>query len=400
MIVIVTDDTATTYEYEFDQESIIVGRGTKCDVVIQSDHISRKHLEIRQVEGVVYIKDLTLSNWVSYNEEKLVKNTDIQYFDFAPLILPGGISIKIEDDKAKEFNVSDIIKEGTQTRSQNKVDIYNTKLTRAEDIDELREERNKEKRRKKEEREQKKSKDLKMMVFFFVFMAGAFGYYYYTEMLPQSQVQVKPIPKKKIKRKKPKKKIKTLKVEKKAVEKKDDKKGPQEFVQQQKKPEVLKFTEMMAKMPKCKAGYFQNLCTILYGRTVPPEGVVDDGFTLHVMKNFRIRLEKIYNNNYEKINKAMALQGIYDFVAAEKIMQPQILEKLEAMRITKIKIYVFAQQSTGYMLLSSYELEPGIYRRYSAQEMNFAEQKVTTSIDLNYFNSKFARFLKEEFRRK
>ena len=98
MRVVISDDGPDEFEYDFDQEAVILGRGSNCDIVLQSDHISRKHLEISRKNGIFFIKDLTLSNWVSYNDEKLHKNVEVQYFDFAPLLLPGGFSVKIEDE--------------------------------------------------------------------------------------------------------------------------------------------------------------------------------------------------------------------------------------------------------------------------------------------------------------
>lgn len=90
------DDQDETIQYEIKKNIIVVGRSNDCDIKIDSDHISRKHLEISLDGETIYLKDLTLSNWVSYNNEKLTKKDYIQYFDFAPLVLPGGVSIHIE----------------------------------------------------------------------------------------------------------------------------------------------------------------------------------------------------------------------------------------------------------------------------------------------------------------
>lgn len=403
MNVIITQEDNTTYEYEFDQESVVIGRGNKCDIVISNDHISRKHLEIREVEGVVYIKDLTLSNWVSYNEEKLVKNTDIQYFDFAPLILPGGINVKVEQDKPEDFNVSDIIREGTRTRSKNKVDIYNTRLTRVTDIDAEKAARKERKEAKKAEQKAKKSEDTKKMVIFFFIVALAFAYYYLYE-LPQTEYAPPPpanTPQKKVK--KP--------IKKKIIKRKVKKEQPQavpaqpgttqtsqakEFQAGQKPANFQKFDQLINDTGKCEVGVIQNLCTAIFTSVIPPEGAVIKQFELHVFKNFRMRLEKIYSNNYDQINEAMKKEGMQKFVAADGLLVKKILEGIELQKISKVKVYIFSQHSAGNSLMSSYEFDPSIYRRFSDKEFQYARQEVQEKIDLNYFNGKFGRFLVKE----
>ena len=164
MRIIVTDEDGENYEYEFDQEKVILGRGNKCDITIQSDHISRKHLEIKFIDGIFYIRDMTLANWVSYNDEKLVKSSEIQYFDFAPLILPGGFKVKIEDESAVDDLEAGLT--ATSTLSTNfdktktgssKIDIYNTKLSRDSTLTGYKRQRIEEKRKRKLEKEEQKS---------------------------------------------------------------------------------------------------------------------------------------------------------------------------------------------------------------------------------------------------
>lgn len=102
---------------EVDSSNVTVGRGSSCELIITDDNISRKHLGIELRDGVFYIKDLTLSNWVSYNEEKLSKVDYVQYFDFATLMLPGGISLTIKTDRDQDQLNSDLLEKNINSSS-------------------------------------------------------------------------------------------------------------------------------------------------------------------------------------------------------------------------------------------------------------------------------------------
>ena len=100
MIVTVIYSDGEEVILESEEKVVSVGRGANCDIVIPDDQISRKHLSIKEEEGILYIKDLTLSNWVSYNEDKLSKSEYIQYFDFARLMLPGDIRLVLRTEES------------------------------------------------------------------------------------------------------------------------------------------------------------------------------------------------------------------------------------------------------------------------------------------------------------
>ena len=127
MIVTITYPGQEVEEIEVDKNEVIIGRGASCDVTINEDAISRKHLEVHfRDDGLFYIKDLTLSNWVSYNDDKLSKVDFVQYFDFASLILPGNISLKISNDSSDDETHSKLVDELNQFGEQpvEKKDIY------------------------------------------------------------------------------------------------------------------------------------------------------------------------------------------------------------------------------------------------------------------------------------
>ncbi|MFT6632560.1 MAG: hypothetical protein ACJAS4_002524 [Bacteriovoracaceae bacterium] len=108
MKIFVKTNDGNEQEFKIDKKEIIIGRSSDCDIVLNSDNVSRKHLKIVLKEEKIYISDITSSNWISYNDEKLKKNIDVEYFDFMQLVLPDEITIKIKNTvplKQKDYAV-------------------------------------------------------------------------------------------------------------------------------------------------------------------------------------------------------------------------------------------------------------------------------------------------------
>lgn len=407
MRVIVTDDSGEKFDYEFDQEKVLLGRGNKSDIVIQSEHISRKHLEIRLEEGIFYIKDLTLANWVSYNGEKLVKNNEIQYFDFAPLILPGGFSVKIEDESLADNMDVDLgtstssVREALESNSKNKIDIYNTRLSGDAAISGYKKQRVDQKRKRKLEKETQKTEEMSR----YLIIAGSIfllmGYYYYSEVYLADQSNVSPPtieePVKTVKPKAPpvqaeNKKPKTEDKVEKSVEAK---------VTKEETPKIIEtFREILNDNTTCPPGELRNLCKEIFGSFVKPEGIKVINGKLYVLKNFRIRLEKIYKNNFEKINRALQVQGMLGFVAASGLFSDDNLKKVEQLNLSRIHVLIYQDDATGNKLKKSFIIDPTIHRRFSQRDWDFAKKEVENKMITNFFQSKFKPYLDMEYSEK
>ncbi|MAZ49757.1 MAG: hypothetical protein CME65_14440 [Halobacteriovoraceae bacterium] len=408
MRVIVTDDSGEKFDYEFDQEKVLLGRGNKSDIVIQSEHISRKHLEIRFEEGIFYIKDLTLANWVSYNGEKLVKNNEIQYFDFAPLILPGGFSVKIEDENIADNMDVDLgtstssVREALESNSKNKIDIYNTRLSGDAAISGYKKQRTDQKRKRKLEKETQKTQEMSryLIIAASIFLLMGY-YYYYSEVYLAEQSSVSTPPKiEPIKKVKPKPKP----VQAEANNTQTDDKNELNSKPKGKKEEIPKvienFREILNDNTTCPPGELRNLCKEIFGSFVKPEGIKVINGKLYVLKNFRIRLEKIYKNNFEKINRALQVQGMLGFVAASGLFSGDNLKKVEKLNLSRIHVLVYQDDATGNKLRRSFVIDPTIYRRFSQRDWDFAKKEVEDKMITNFFQSKFMPYLEMEYSEK
>ena len=243
MIIYITHASGEEETFECSTFPISLGRSEECEICIPSDNISRKHLEITVEDGVIYIKDLTLANWVSYNNEKLAKDEPTQYFDFAPLTLPGGIEVKLNLYKDNSKKIKDQI---AGPGTSKKVDIYSDKLSKVPE--------------KKISGKKKKKQAVKpeLVIMFLVFLiAGAF---FYNKKLETSESEYQAVKKRKV----PKKRI--------------TRKGIKDI-----KPKIVNgkklskedtfYLSIISDRQKCKKPSYVNLCKALLPKLTTFEGV-------------------------------------------------------------------------------------------------------------------------------
>ena len=383
MKVIITKPDNSTYECQLEQDLILVGRSKNCDLIIESDHVSRKHLEIKKLEGNIFIKDLTLSNWISYNDEKLEKNTDIQYFDFAPLELPGGFKLKIDDNsEGEDLTVSSMIKESARARSGGKK-VPNRELNAEKEI-------KKERRSIATSSSETGAKNIGILVV--VVLIFVFAFYF---LVGESELSAPPITQATQKSEKPRRKVKP-KIQRKVVRKKTKSAGSANK-QKAANTQVLKtqkeFGDYISRKNKCRQGYVKRICERVFNNRLALEGIVEERFTLHVLKNYRVRTEAILNNNYQKVQKAMKTASMQAFVAGDQLLRPSVLKEIESMGIKKVRVYLYRRQAQGNKLLRLYDIDPGIHRRLSQSEIEYANQAVRERVDYKAFEQKFLRFL-------
>jgi FHA domain len=105
-------------EFEVLKSSVLVGRGSSCDVVIKTEGISRQHCRIDVTpKGEILITDLASTNGVHIDEERLPINMAIPYSTYLTLSIgsiprvvidPGQAIIKEERVVLNSNNTPDI----------------------------------------------------------------------------------------------------------------------------------------------------------------------------------------------------------------------------------------------------------------------------------------------------
>lgn len=390
MKIILTTGKTQTKEFIVDREQITIGRSNKCDICIPSDHISRKHLGITVRNDEIFIKDLTLSNWVSYNDEKLQKNVETQYFDFAKLSLPGNLNFKIEiEEKEKSgFNYRDQLE---RTNTTTKVipesddfneDIYHSPIGGDGELDPAL--RRKLNDGKGSDGETKFRKEIVLMmaaffgicIYLFVFMPESENV---EDNSSLSQVQSnKPRVIKKVKRK-PRPKVKKSIVTAKAKSK----------VQNE-------FESLYKNEDSCKKGYTKRICLLAFKGKTQFEGAVLEGKTLHVFKNFRTRTLNMFLEKRGFGNNALSQSGMDRVIAGEIILIPKIMEEMEGQKISKVKVHLFNLSGPKVKYESTYRIDPSFFRRYDLDEYNRAYSSVRNNLDTSVFAREFTRFVSRE----
>jgi predicted component of type VI protein secretion system len=172
-----SEHSSEIQSFVIDGNKAIIGRKHSCEVALESDYVSREHLEITLDEDVIYIQDISGENWVSYNDEKLEKNKKIQYFNFSSLSLPGGFKLKIEIGRNFEPEL-----EKTSKNTERKISVkknINKKIKLEKRKSEL-----KTGRRPKNVKSKKLGfdrRELLLLLFSLVFFIGAFLFYLFGE---------------------------------------------------------------------------------------------------------------------------------------------------------------------------------------------------------------------------
>jgi hypothetical protein len=390
MKIILNTGAKESKEFIVDKEIVTVGRSNKCDICIPSDHISRQHLQISIKDGAIFVKDLTLSNWVSYNDEKLQKNIETQYFDFANLTLPGNLSFKIELDFVEEdtgFNYRDQL----NRTSSNMTSLPSNPDT---DTDIL------EKDSYQDPSLQQKlnsaaatggdTKSRQRILIMGVAFIGICFYIFFT--MAEKKVKNKTISQNDV-RKERKSKSKRRLNRKTTVSTKPSKSV---VVATDKSESQKQFESMYTNEKSCKKGYAKRICSVVLKDKKTFEGAILQERTLHVFKNLKTRIKVMFKRRGSFGRDALANPHFERIIAGEYILLPNVMEEMERQKISKVKVHIFSMKGTTVSYISTYSIDPSYYRRYDLEEYNKSYSLIRKALDTSMFSREFTRFLIKE----
>lgn len=101
------DKEKVLIDVETDKQQVSLGRGSDNDIRVLNPAVSRAHLSIKLEDGQLYICNISASNWILLNGERLSPNQWIPYFDFHELELPGDIRVQIKHDSSSSTRTSE-----------------------------------------------------------------------------------------------------------------------------------------------------------------------------------------------------------------------------------------------------------------------------------------------------
>src|SRR5687768_6634065 len=89
-------------EFVFDQQSVVIGRTSECDVVLYDPGVSRKHARIFEEKDSYFVEDMGSSNGTKLNGEivKKAKLNDGDAVTLGPVVFNFSSSELAPDDQA------------------------------------------------------------------------------------------------------------------------------------------------------------------------------------------------------------------------------------------------------------------------------------------------------------
>ncbi len=120
-------------EFDVSKSSILIGRGSSCDIVLKTDGISRQHCRIdTNAKGEMFITDLASTNGVHIDDERIPVNTPTPYATYLSLsigpiakviLVPGAApreeKIVLSSSNTPELNITlDLPRDKTRTISR------------------------------------------------------------------------------------------------------------------------------------------------------------------------------------------------------------------------------------------------------------------------------------------
>lgn len=80
------NDGNKDFYYKFDDSKVVtIGRGSKNDIVVIAEGVSRNHLKVFNKDGEFFIEDLGATNGTFINEGKVEAKTKIGFNTFFPV---------------------------------------------------------------------------------------------------------------------------------------------------------------------------------------------------------------------------------------------------------------------------------------------------------------------------
>ena len=107
MRVVLTHGHELLREVRLEKPLVIVGRDPACDIVVDDITISKRHMKLEYLEGVLYVEDLESTNGIKVNGHSATRQA-IQHLDVVQL---GGHRMHIFDDALLRTKVRELLKQ-------------------------------------------------------------------------------------------------------------------------------------------------------------------------------------------------------------------------------------------------------------------------------------------------
>jgi pSer/pThr/pTyr-binding forkhead associated (FHA) protein len=84
-------------EFEVDKDTVVIGRGSNCDVILKIEGISRQHCQVKvTLKGELIITDLGSTNGVLIDNQRITANEPTKYSAYLPLSIGSVPQVTLE----------------------------------------------------------------------------------------------------------------------------------------------------------------------------------------------------------------------------------------------------------------------------------------------------------------
>lgn len=361
---------------------MLVGRSKGADLPIADDSISRQHLKIHRTENDIYIEDISLSNWVGINENRIPKNTQVRVFDFTEIIIGEGISLKIttqhpDEDLPPSLDktqiTGDILTRETRVHQPHMSASVGNKAKRVSRTN---------KRDENTASDKSKGYVFKQLLVVIFLAASLLVYeFFLTDPSPQNTTSSDPTPGQKKSTvavpKKRQKKVQTSNNSPSAMKKSEITYGP----------DTSKMISHLSQNNLCETNLAQE-CKKIFIETDPADFIVqgDSPGEVILYREYFHTLRVFFVNDTKGYIAQEKNPKIWPVLASLNLLDKGVLTSFEAKQITKIRINIYKKYGDQITEKYQYNLDTDQYKRINFKEVELAQEKVKTSGDYSYFD--------------
>lgn len=350
MRIIVEESGNTLYDINTIKKKVVIGRGSRADLVIQNENISRKHVEIFSQDDDIFVRRLS-TNWVFIKDQEVLdepivleQNTEIN--------LPGGYVVKAFAAEVK------------------KVSVKRAKIEFKEGV------------------KRKNSMDPKELIKFFgiiVLICLGIGFFIYRDINREVPVAA-PSKYEKLKQKRQqakwqKKKRELSEIDPRVIEAKS-------FITQ---------TEAKSSIDKEKCGKESfELCRFILGDFNKFEGIVLGEKEIYIYIDLERRItENFSSQKYKNINK-IPKDSLELIVASHYTLNPRVLTRLKKLSSSS-RVYIHLVQTDGVMASEKriYMIDLTDYFSHTMTDYKLALDEALHNLVRDYFDNLIAKHIHE-----
>ena len=397
MKIIVIDADGKQVERSFALKKVVVGRDESCDLKIESNLISRKHLEIEQSKDKIYVTDISSSNWVKVDGSQLEKKIKKNYNSNTKVLLPGPLRVVVEREEMFELEEEFVDEPGTAkepTRLQRllirsiklekkvtKDDVVlNTNKNTTKKARPIKRENNLRGRQSRVDEPQPEAMSekikfrlpafwpiIKKIALISIIALGIYKTFNFTDVKPSKEAIIA------------QKKLEKV-IEKKVV----------------KKSKAQLHFEDHIKEKKCHTKLLKALCKVILKKWNNFEGIQKEKNTIVLFALKSRRLIDFLGKDLHQLDELAGTDKINQVIVFYLLQNRSLLKGLENSKMLKIKTHLYDIEKSKIKYKATYSLNTSFYRRFTKGKVEVAFKEIKKRLIFDAFDRNLSKLLVKE----